>query len=131
MTFKTQRAANFPTVFLNADHFGEDVSFYPAGGGAVRTVRAKISGSAQRRDALEGEVEVERLRVVVLRDDAAELGGIGDPAVGDQIARPAVDSDGRRYTFTGEIETSRPDHWALIYERRVPVRVGLEQLARG
>ncbi len=131
MSFKTQRAANFPTVFLNAEHFAEAITFYPAAGGEPRTITAKISGERNRREGFEGEAEVERLRVVVLRDESAELGGVGDPAVGDQLARPEVDGDGRRYTFEGEILNSRPDHWTLIFQRTVPVRIGTQQLARG
>jgi len=112
-TFADDLAADLANTFLNANEFGETVTFVPKHGPA-RSITVAVQYSGQSRE----QAHVEILEVLVARDEAATPGGIARPLVGDQIRRSATndhDASRRPYTFSGEIIEDTPQAWMFRF----------------
>lgn len=120
--FREAVEANFKSVFLNMEHFAEKVKFYPAGGGAVRTLRALIDVSSQPQHDEDSDEVVEEILVSVTDDRRDTIhGGIDEPRHGDKLQRRG---ETILYAWTGEIRTHEGGSWTLVYTRRRPRSVG-------
>ena len=105
------------------DQFGEEVTYFPAVGDS-RAVTAIVVEEAERLVDGDYKVEVERLTINVLRDQAdATHGGVERPQPGDRLKRDG-DLDSNLYAFTGDTEPSSEDTWTLVFERPVSRRHG-------
>lgn len=126
MSFRAARALNFRQVFLNTEHFAEEVIYMPAGG-AERTITAIVrarrqSGALQQHVTTDEDV----LDVKVLRD---ETDGVETPQRGDRLRLP-TDPPGKQYSFSGEITDETPHSFGLVFIHRRPHEVGRQTLAR-
>ncbi len=129
MTLKELIESDVADVFMNTDDFAEDVTYYPAGGGASRTVSAIVDedGTFQTDDT--GLARTEVIHVTVSRNrndettDGVAVGGIDNPQIGDCIRREN-DPDDKGYSFSGDKEDVDEFCWVLIYKRSFTVQHG-------
>lgn len=122
-TFRELLSEDLRDVFLNAEEFGESISFYPANNGAMRRLSAVIEAN-QRAVSGDGSMidhERDEITVLVSRERNGERGGIDKPIVGDTLTR---DGESERYAYTGEIQDSDTSSWKLVYVRMNPLGIG-------
>lgn len=133
MTFKAARraiAANPAGPFLRVDHFGELITYFPAGGGPPRTVRAHATRFDPENDQeTVAEIDREEIWFKVSRDRTAEQANgydaIDAPVEGDTILRENDPPDAP-WSFQG-LATRRKDGgnktphcWYLQFARHRP-----------
>lgn len=133
MTFLAARAAiaaNPAGPFLRVDHFGELVTYQPAGGGPARTVRAHCQRTKAQDDAETiRDVDREELIVKLPRDRTTEQANgydaVDDPQEGDILLRPG-DSPDHPWTYQGQAHRNAgapgetPHTWYLLFARHRP-----------
>lgn len=131
MSPRTALAAAF-RASLSLDRYGEDVTYFPAAGGAAAAVRARINQSM--RPNVDGDVDgrQDSLRVAFCNDPAAvdaaglPLGGVERPGRGDSLCRSGLgDGVDVRYAFEGTVFQHSDHHWDLEFVRVELQRVGL------
>ena len=129
--FHDARKAALLRVILNTDHFAEEVTYLPAGGGRQTITVLVRSARAQLRERETDLVEIEEIDVRASNDPAAEIdgvarGGIARPGLGDGLLR-AGEEKPFSYAFTIE---SAADSWLLHFERRTQKQIGTAQMQR-
>jgi len=118
-----KRNAESGLIFGNPDHFGEAITFYPAGG-APRTIVAACAGVELSEVGDEvSQSDQELLWVGACKDPACARGGIAAPAVGDSMLR-AGDAADARWSFQERIRRETPHDWELLFGRIRPRRYG-------
>lgn len=116
-------------TFLNNGLFAETVTFYPAGGGASRSLAADVRSTGELVDTPLGVDTTEELLILVsnnesLRNSAGTLiGGIGTPRIGDQIVREGR-PDTERFSYAGQVVKSDRVSWTLRFVRKIPYQIG-------
>ena len=129
MTLRAQITSDVHNVLLEADDFAETVTYYPAGGGASRSVVAIVEELGSIVDENTGIASRENISVTVSRDvdavadDGTTLNGIDDPKLGDGLVRSGDDAS-KGYSYTGDKENVDDAAWQLIFTRHVIIRHG-------
>jgi hypothetical protein len=134
-TLKDDMATDFVDVFMNPDEFAEreGVTYYPADGGAPRSIGARITHEERFVTDAPIEYQLEEIVVTVGRDESnATIGGVATPRRGDRLKRAiAIDPEQRFFTFTGEILSgSLPHCWRLRFQRPKLSVIGTEHRRR-
>ncbi len=132
-TLKDDMTADLYANVLDTSAFAETVTFYPAGGGSSRRLRANITEAVEAIDGAMVAFNTETITVLVGNNESHARGGIAQPQYGaaaadiDALTRDD-DSNTRKYAFTGEAERM-PGGWKLTYSRPSLVVAGVK--ARG
>lgn len=115
--FQTLREWIYSRNHLSTSYFAELVTYTPAGG-AARPISAHIREVGQTLEEHGATSDVDRIEVLVSRDEAdATTGGVAIPQHGDTITRAAAkDPDGRAYGFV-ELVEAHPLKQRLAFER--------------
>ena len=120
-TFRDSIAEELEDVFLNDDEFGglEAVTFTPVATGTPRTIYVYIRPPERTtNDQDETLEEMDRLEVMIWRDQARTNGGATDVYRGDKILRAAAqDTDQRTFAYTGELLYQDNLYRRLVFER--------------
>ncbi len=132
-TLKDDMTADLYANALDTSAFAETVTFYPAGGGSSRRLRANITAAVEAVDGAMVTFNTETIIVLVGNDESHARGGIEQPQYGasaadiDALTRDD-DSNTRKFAFTGKVERM-PGGWKLTYDRPSLVLAGKK--ARG
>lgn len=111
-------------IFGNVSHFGETVTYRPAGGGGERQIDVTIASVELDFVSTEfGENQKEMIWVKACRDLDCTRGGIDTPARGDVILR-ADDAPDAPWTFKGSRQNVTPAEHELLFGRIRPTRYG-------
>jgi len=129
MTLREQIESDVANVLMEGNDFAEAVTYYPAGGGASRTVYAIVEEVGTMASDDSGLAGTETIHVTVSRDaDATDAdgnvkNGIDDPQLGDGLRRPGDAAD-KGYSYTGEKSDVDDYAWSLIFVRHVILKHG-------
>jgi len=107
-------------------HFGEALTYYPAGGGQ----RSIVGVVSQSGDVGETEIafeQVDRIEVLVERN---ATDGIDDPQMQDGLTRDSDGSNAEPYVWTCEKLQVMPGSWVLPFERRKPLIEGGNRISQ-
>lgn len=131
-TLKDDMKADFAATFLNTTEFAEEVTFYPADGGASRTLTVTINSRQRGEDKGPINYEVEVITVQVLKDESHAKGGIATPvreAGATAVDRILRSGDSEKFAFTGRVlgEPFGGTVWRLEFERSKFIRGGTGQ----
>jgi len=128
LTLAQQRLADVD-LFLNEEEWAERVLFYPAGGGATRSLVVLVRHRREAEDAELVDRDVERIDVWCTKQPGHAKGGIASPTktslTADALQRDG-DGDADRYVFTGAC-VDHGAYWQLTFERPRVRALGTER----
>ncbi len=131
-TLKDDMKIDAANCFLNTNDFAESVTFYPAAGGASRSIDVRITYQQESKDFGPINYDTERIEVFILKDESHAKGGLATPdrqsTVADKLVR-AGDTLTEKFAFTGRILSESAHGWLLEFVRPKPVRIGTQQRA--
>lgn len=117
MTFRELRQHVRDNCLLSTDFFAETLRFAPRGL-RERTLTGHVAKRSRVGTNQTTVDQVDTIEVLVSRDETGTLGGIAKIAHGDCLYR-STDYLGLPYVFEGEIVSETPDHWRLVFSRKV------------
>ncbi len=133
-TLLDDMASDFADVMLNTNEFAETVTFYPAGGGASRSIVMHVNRTQSAEDGIHLRSDNDNMIVDVLKDSSNAKGGILFEEI-KSGSRPTLvrDSDFNgaqpvpgRFVFSGDILGETPHSWKLRFIRQKPYRTGVD-----